>query len=178
MARDPRDAAAATSATFMMSPSNPRVSRLGESASVATAAALPDACHPAASTSAANFGPAHVPAARSTEVLIEKLAKDNEALVAEVTQLDAQLRKALEEKAALEEENRHLLQEHVDAQMSIETAHKLVSNVEEQEARGKQEREEQTQTHKMEHEFLSSIFKELEAQIALARTEARAPRTG
>ena len=133
---------------------------------------------------------------------MNKLVKDNEVLMAEVAELDSRLRRALDEKAALQKQvgirphdhggprpcvragaDPHartvrtpiqvetLLEEAQSSATSSEISTQLLASVKEHAAQGRAARDEQEKQHGVEREFLLSIFRELEAQITLARTE-------
>ena len=64
-----------------------------------------------------------------------------------------------------------LLEEAQSSATSSEISTQLLASVKEHAAQGRAARDEQEKQHGVEREFLLSIFRELEAQITLARTE-------
>lgn len=90
--------------------------------------------------------------------------QDNEVLVQEVALLAAKLRQLENEAEVLRETNHSLLRERDASEVAAESQLRLLSAMEEslEQARAQ---------HTSEREYLSGIFRELEAQLALARAE-------
>ena len=109
--------------------------------------------------------------ASEKDQLIEKLVHDNEVLMKEVADLDAQLRQAVEEREAAVAANAALLQEQEEQQSTSQIGAKLLKSMESQVEMVRQEREENAAQHAADRDFLNNIFTELEAQLSLARTE-------
>ena len=103
--------------------------------------------------------------------LIEKLVHDNEVLMKEVAELDAQLRQAIEEREAAVAANSNLLHEQQEAESTTSISERLQRAMDAQVEMVRNERQEMARTHSADREFLNGVFRELEAQLALARTE-------
>lgn len=103
--------------------------------------------------------------------LIEKLVHDNEILMKEVADLDAQLRQAVEERDAAVSSLKTMQDERQGAEATNELSERLVRTMETQAAAVRAEREELARQHAEDRQFLNGIFTELEAQLQLARTE-------
>jgi chromosome segregation ATPase len=100
-----------------------------------------------------------------------QLVHDNEVLMKEVAELDAQLRQAVEEREAAVSANTQLLQEQQEQESTSQVSERMMKSMEAQTEMVRAEREELARQHAADREFLNGIFSELEAQLALARTE-------
>ena len=89
----------------------------------------------------------------------------------EVADLDAQLRRATEQREDAIAENATLVQERQDHESTSDVVERLRSSMEAQVAMVRAERDAQAKQHAADKEFLNGIFTQLEAQLALARTE-------
>jgi hypothetical protein len=103
--------------------------------------------------------------------LIEKLVHDNEVLMKEVAELDAQLRQAIEEREAAVAANQNLLHEQQEQESTSSIGERLQRAMDAQTEMVRSEREEQAKQHAADREFMNGVFRELEAQLAFARTE-------
>lgn len=103
--------------------------------------------------------------------LIEKLVHDNEVLMKEVAELDAQLRQTVSEREAALSSNSELLQEKQERESTAEVSERLLRSMEAQVEMVRGEREEHSRQHAADKQYLREIFTQLEAQLALARSE-------
>ena len=115
-----------------------------------------------------NVPPKHV---NEKDQLIEKLVHDNEVLMKEVAELDAQLRQAVQDRDEAVAAKANALRSLEQNAMSSETSERLVHAMEGQLEVVRGEREELSRQHAADRSFLNGMFQELEAQLALARTE-------
>eukprot|EP00967_Tisochrysis_lutea_P143719 scaffold267341_cov30-Tisochrysis_lutea.AAC.3 len=101
---------------------------------------------------------------REKDRLLRKLMHDNEVLMEEVANLDAKMRQLQEEAELLRGTNHSLQRERAAVDEAAQSQAKLLVAMEEslEQARAQ---------HGSERELLSGIFHELEAQLALARSE-------
>ena len=103
--------------------------------------------------------------------LIDKLVHDNEVLMKEVAELDAQLRQVMQERDAAIESNASLTQLQNEQESTSDIANRLLQSMETQVAFVRAEREETDRQHAADKEHLRHIFAQLEAHLALAREE-------
>ena len=103
--------------------------------------------------------------------LIEKLVLDNETLMKEVAELDAQLRQVTEQRELIAAENAVLLKDQQERESASQISERMLRSIEEQAAVVRAEREEQARQHASDRQSLTNIFSELEAQLSLARRE-------
>ena len=119
------------------------------------------------------FTPSNVPPRSVSEKdqLIEKLVHDNEILMKEVAELDAQLRQAVHDRDEAVATKAAILEEQRVSESGRSLSERLVCSMEAQLDVVRGEREELSRQHAADREFLNSMFQELEAQLQLARTE-------
>ena len=96
---------------------------------------------------------------------------DNEVLMREVAELDAQLRQAVEERDAALRDKAKLIAEIDGPESTTSISKRMAGSMEAQLEMVRTDREDMAKQHAADRDFLNGIFTELEAQLALARTE-------
>ena len=112
------------------------------------------------------------------DALIEKLVHDNEALMKEVAELDAQLRQGTEQRHLIESENAALLKDQRERENAEQISERMLRSMEEQVGFARSEREEQARQHAADKEYLTGVLAEgaEAANIIAGRTLTNAKR--
>ena len=101
---------------------------------------------------------------------------DNEVLMKEVAHLDEQVRQMTVEREEHDRASQRLHEDQQAAENASSMASRLVASMEEQLRLARSEREEMTRQHASDKEFLSGIFRELEARATRRHPPPRGPR--
>ena len=109
--------------------------------------------------------------AAEKDQLIRALVHDNEVLMKEVAELDAQLQSAVAERDALTSANAGLLAERQERETMSQVSERLLRSMEAQVSMVRAERDEHSRQHDADRAALREIFGQLEAQLAAARAE-------
>jgi predicted CopG family antitoxin len=104
-------------------------------------------------------------------LLIEKLVHDNEVLMREVAELDAQLRQTMDAKDDAQRTNAELLQEKQERESVSQVSERLLHSMNAQVEMVRAEREEHSRQHAADKAYLREIFTALEAQLSVVRSE-------
>ena len=105
------------------------------------------------------------------DLLIEKLVHDNEVLMREVAELDAQLRQTMGAKDDALRTNAELLEEKQERESVSQVSERLLHSMNAQVEMVRAEREEHSRQHAADKEYLREIFTALEAQLSVVRSE-------
>ena len=105
------------------------------------------------------------------DLLIEKLVHDNEGLMREVAELDAQLRQTMDAKDDAQRTNAELLQEKQERESVSQVSERLLHSMNAQVEMVRAEREEHSRQHAADKAYLREIFTALEAQLSVVRSE-------